>query len=336
MMKIYLKEVVMNMYKLANNDKINENNFIKTLISPQHISSYIEKYFNLNNILNIVLIKAYNNDIYEITTKNNKYILKIFDVDKNYKDIEFEICFSEFINENIILINLIENKKLFRIKYPEGFKYALLMNYIDGNQFNYKNKKDAYLYAINVAKLHNKSYDFQPKLKKEIVLLDEFYKAVDAIINHLKLEKLFIEEFNFIINDIYTQINQIRFSDLTMIYCHGDLHGGNMIYNEEKYIFIDFDDSGYNYVSYELSVFLWSCLIGNRKEHWGIFLDGYLSVNKIQEKDLMYIKSFVLIRDIIIMSRYIKNINIIGKEILNENYISKRIKFLNCILKELK
>lgn len=306
--------------------------FIKSLINPNKISILLKENYHIKNT-NIILIKSQINDIYEISNLKNKYVLKIYNSNKIDTDINFEVEFTKFINKDMIL-DSINGSGIIKIKYPEGYRCAILLNYIDGKILRYKNSNDAYKYGVNVAKFHIKAQGFKSNLNKQININKRVENSVNIIKNHLKLENIFINDFNFIADELNERIQKINFTNLTKGYFHGDLHGGNFICNHKINKFIDFEDCNYGYLVLELATFLWACLIGKRNNQWDIFLDAYKSIKNIEEEDLVYIKTFVAIRDIIIMSKYLENINIFGKEMLNSKYISKRIKFLNELLEE--
>ena len=126
-------------------------------------------------------------------------------------------------------------------------------------------------------------------------------------------------------------LEKIKNLNFTQQYCHNDLHGGNAKKIGKQIFFFDFDFFGYGYSIYELAVFKWSCIIGNRHDAWNNYIKGYESILKIKINEMKYLMYFVAIRDIIIMSQYIENIDTIGHEIINHFYIKKRMLFLKNI-----
>ena len=60
---------------------------------------------------------------------------------------------------------------------------------------------------------------------------------------------------------------------------HGDLHGGNALVSDNEIFFYDFEYSGYGLICYELSIFRWSTLIGNRESQWETFFKGVSFTN---------------------------------------------------------
>jgi len=311
------------------------NIILKSLLSTQSLSNLIADMYHLKYISKINLLKAGFNDIYKINTTDNKYILKIYPINKLKSDLIFEKEFSIYLDkQGLKTLTILQNKSgqhLTQLNYPEGARYAILMLYIGGEELQYKNKEDSFLYGMSIAKLHRSSKNFMfVKKNKNIDLYDMLKISKENITSFLdkKNDLLFFQEF---INKLSIKLNKIPLSELTSLCCHGDLHGGNVLKSNNELYFFDFDFSGYGLLSYELSVFKWACIIGRREKQWEEFINGYESISKIKEIDLKYLILFIAIRDLFVMSNYIKRIDTIGLEVINQGYIQKRIQFLKHI-----
>lgn len=314
-----------------------QTKILKTVLSPVYIQEVVENQYKLNSINNTILIRSSSNDIYKINTKDHQYIFKIFNLDKKFKDLEFEIEYMLYLNSNNILVSFplktVNNKHFIHIKYPEGEKLAILTNYIEGSKLKYISN-DVYLFGRNVAKLHKVSNSFlMPTTKQKKYNIFEILFEKKVIIENF-LRKYHYQHLNFFSNfsNNLLSLNNIKFSKG---YCHNDLHTDNTRKTNNGIYLFDFDFSGYGYVLYELSVFKWSCMIGNRVSSWQQFIKGYESIFKIDINEFNFLLDFVAIRDIIIMSLHINRINIIGHEIISNFYIDKRITFLKNIEKQI-
>ena len=125
------------------------------------------------------------------------------------------------------------------------------------------------------------------------------------------------------------------FPELTRVLCHGECHGANnvMIADSDSGwtpAFFDFDDAGYGYLAYDLSVYLWTKLLGQtsaiegeRRVLWQAFLSGYQSVQKVADHDLAAVASFVCIRHIWLMGEYASRQQIWGQ--LGASWLTKQI-----------
>lgn len=312
---------------------------LKTVLSPTYIKSILIKNYNLNDIHDVFLIKSSINDVYKIVTEENQYIFKIYHHTKKISDLKMEIQFIHYLKDNNILVSYpfstMNDKYVISINYPEGVKFAVLTNFIKGIELTYKTTDDAYLYGENIAKLHNISK------KTSIPFGNKKYDIYQILINSSYIIESFLSRYypsqiEFFSDFSKKLLKKIKKLNLTKQYCHNDLHGGNAIKNNKNIFFLDFDFFGYGYTIYELAVFKWSCMIGNRLNNWERFIKGYESILKINTEDFKYILYFVAIRDIIIMSQYIERVNTLGHEIINNMYIEQRMAFLKNINTKIK
>ena len=314
-----------------------QTNILKTVLSPVYIQEVVENQYKLNSINNTILIRSSSNDIYKINTKDNQYIFKIFNLDKKFKDLEFEIEYMLYLNSNNILVSFplktVNNKRFIHIKYIEGKKLAILTNYIEGSKLKYISN-DLYLFGRNVAKLHKVSNSFLiPTAKQKKYNIFEIFFEKKVIIENF-LRQYHYQHLNFFSNfsNNLLSLKNINFSEG---YCHNDLHTDNTKKTNNGIYLLDFDFSGYGYVIYELAVFKWSCILNNKINIWENFIRGYKSILSVNAQELEYVYSFVAIRDIIVMSFYINRINIIGHKTINNAYINERMKFLKSINKQI-
>ena len=130
---------------------------------------------------------------------------------------------------------------------------------------------------------------------------------------------------------LINKMKQINFNNFKTVVCHGDLHGGNVNKHLNDINFFDFDFCGYGFVSYDISVFRWGCMIGNRNHLWKEFIKGYKTIQIINDIDLENSLLFVAIRDLWIMNLYLSRIETMGKLFISDLYIENRIKFLKNI-----
>lgn len=307
---------------------------LKTTLSSNYIKNVLIENYSLKNINDVFLIKSGINDVYKIITTEKEYIFKIYHQTKKINDLENEIKFIQYLKDNNILVphpfNTINNNCITSINYPEGVKYAVLTNSINGIELTYKTTHDAYFYGQGIAKLHDVSKNFSIPFGYKKYDIDQIMIDSKCIIENL-LSKYYPSQIDFFSNFSKKVLEKVKKLNLPKQYCHNDLHGGNAIKSYNNLSFFDFDFFGYGYTIYELAVFKWSCMLGNRFDHWEEFIKGYESIIKVNAKDFEFILYFVAIRDIIVMSHYVNRIDILSNEVVNRFYIEKRIAFLKSI-----
>ena len=310
---------------------------ISSVISPVFIKTLLLSSYNINKIVNCELLQSNINDIYKVETLNKNYIFKFYNTSKSLFEINFEISFVSYLKSKNIgvaqYIKKIDRDFILKIDTSEGLRYGVLIEFIEGKEPNYKIQDNAFLYGKNVAELHQVSKKFLPNGKiKEIEIYFLLNKSIQSIESFLqKYYKNELSYFKKLFIFLLQKVKNIEFNVLEKVYCHGDLHGGNVLKNLEQFIFFDFDFSGCGFTSYDISVFRWGCIVGKRESAWQNFIKGYKSIRKLNDMDLTYSLIFVLIRDLFIMSLYINRTKTMGTLFINKYYIQNRIKFLQNI-----
>lgn len=316
-----------------------QTDILKTIYSSSYIGTLISNYYNMKNIKTVFLLKSEINDIYRIDTEDTSYVLKIYTISKTISELEFEIDYMVYLKDKGILvptpIKSINNVYLIKINYPEGNKFAILTDLIEGIDFLYNNKNsnDAYTYGVGTAKLHRASENFTPKSKKNMnikLLLTKNSDIVITLLLQCKSDKM--DFFKIFSTNL---LNSIKLSYLKEGFCHGDLHGGNAKKNNDKVGFFDFEFCGYGYNIYDIATFKWGCMIGKRKNDWKNFINGYRKILKFNNLELNYLLHFVAIRHIFIMAMDIQRVNVLGTDIISNIYINNRFKLLEYIDKKI-
>ena len=199
-----------------------------------------------------------------------------------------------------------------------------------GKEATYKNIDDAYIYGLNVAKLHQYSEDFSSTFTKHNIDMDYLlHDSIKTIRHFLYPYQEYRKYFNNFIKKLLNKIENIPMENLDYGFCHGDLHGGNAHKYKKDIEFFDFDFCGFGWRSYDLSVFRWGCRLRNQEDElWNTYLKGYTSIRKVSNLDLEWTKYFLIIRDIWVMALHIENSKSFGTIWISDIYIQKRMKFL--------
>lgn len=306
-----------------------------SLISKECVIEIIQTNYNLGKVIDCMLLHSGINDIYKVITTTEYYIFKIYKLnEKTIKNLYSEVnLLFTLKNDKIVSFPISNNLNQFILELNtiEGIRLAFLSSYIKGKELNFKDDASAFLYGKNMAKLH-KSLDTNKNLhfNSSFDLENNLIKSISNITNFFKYQSKYYNFFLNYSNKVLEKFSKIPIQDFDYGICHNDLHGGNALINKDnKLVYFDFDYCGYNFRIYELSVFKWSCIIRMREEQWNNFIYGYESIKNINKNELKYSYIFVAIRDIIILSEYIRRTERLGILSITDFYIEKRISFLN-------
>ncbi|MPQ43004.1 CotS family spore coat protein [Clostridium tarantellae] len=294
-------------------------------------------------------------NIYLLNTKQGKKILKIIDYDEERLNF---ICKSlSYISKNyknILHINILPNK----LNYIDwkGNKYILL-DLIDGLEFNIANPIDLKIAVEGIAKMHKASmgilsvlnekekdsncnlFNLKEEFQKNIDCLNKFKLQVKEYVYKNEFDKLFLKRVDNIIDEIKDCIKLLEDSEYFslcknkqyIVICHNDLAYHNILINDEQANFIDFDYCKVDLRVKDLANFIIKCIkkFGFSLDIYNNIIDIYGDVFSISKEELEIL--YILIK-------FPKDFCCICKEYYqkekNWSYESFLSKFQNKLFKE--
>ena len=266
--------------------------------------------------LDIIDLKPSRN-VFFLETKQGNKILKMISYDE--ERLNFIIKVTEYLRRNykeVLKINKLREEK-YRIKWNEN--YYVLLDYFEGTEFNMANPIELEVITKAIGRLHKASLGFQREFSKEqFEKNSELFKLLDYFENSKRdLENLkdlvgkykyknefderFIREVDYHLNDIEKCIKLIRGSKYTtlckdkekVVLCHNDLAYHNILFNDGKVSFIDFDYCNINLRVIDLCNFIIKSIkkFGFSLEMYDSIINNYNEENPLskEEKELIYI-----------------------------------------------
>ena len=262
---------------------------IYTKIFKSDVKS-IEKKFNLGKIISFKGIKkGIENTNYLLRTKNNKYILTIFEKRVQKKDLPFFMSLMDKLNNH--KINCPKPQKSKKGNYLVNIKNkpASIVSFVEGKEKNKLKIQDCYEIGKNIAKLHMASKKIK-LYRKNSMSLSSWTKLLNKIGN--KSNKIDIN-----LNDLMeTSLRDIKKKwprKLSSGIIHGDLFIDNIFFKNNKfYGYIDFYFSSNDFLIYEIAICI-NALCFEKKNKKFIFnkkksknlLKGYSSVRKLSKDE---------------------------------------------------
>lgn len=285
------------------------------------------------------------NDIYVVKTSGDTYYLRISIFNwRTKEEINAEIELLNQLYKNGISVskpvqddygNLIHD-----IIAPEGIRYAVLFTEAKGIKNDNPNQKQNFLLGNMVAQIHtyadkitlnNNRFDIDLRH-----LIDEPLKTIKPYMLHR------VDDFEYL-KHIGRQLRVFMKKTLSKSkpeygICHGDMHHGNIHFDNDGTIMIfDFDCFGYGWRAYDIAVFLWHQQLNrsasededSKQKQWESFLDGYNTVRHMNVNELNAIKVFVIIREIWLLGIHLGSLERNrGCDWLSDRYFDFHIKFI--------
>jgi len=246
----------------------------------------IERKFNLGKIISFRGIKkGIENTNYLLRTKNNKYILTIFEKRVQKKDLPFFMSLMDKLNNRKINCPKPQKSKKGNFLVNIKNKPASIVSFVEGKEKNKLKIKDCYGIGKNIAKLHMASKKIK-LYRKNSMSLGSWPKLLNKIGN--KSNKIDVN-----LNDLMkTSLRDIKKRwprKLSSGIIHGDLFIDNIFFKNNKfYGYIDFYFSSNDFLIYEIAICI-NALCFDKKNRKFIFnkkksknlLKGYSSLRKL-------------------------------------------------------
>ncbi len=262
---------------------------IYTKIFKSDVKS-IEKKFNLGKIISFKGIKkGIENTNYLIRTKNNKYILTIFEKRVQKKDLPFFMSLMDKLNNHNINCPKPQKSKTGNYLINIKNKPASIVSFVEGRDKNKLKIKDCYEIGKNIAKLHTASKKIK-LYRKNSLSLSSWPKLLNKIGN--KCNKIDVN-LNNLMKTTLTDIKKRWPRKLSSGIIHGDLFIDNIFFKNNKfYGYIDFYFSSNDFLIYEIAICI-NALCFDKKNKKFIFnkiksknlLKGYSSVRKLSKDE---------------------------------------------------
>ena len=262
---------------------------VYTKISKNDIIS-IDRKFNLGKIISFKGIKkGIENTNYLIRTKNNKYILTIFEKRVQKKDLPFFMSLMDKLNNH--KINCPKPQKSKKGNYLVNIKNkpASIVSFVEGKEKNKLKIKDCYEIGKNIAKLHIVSKKIK-LYRKNSMSLNSWSKLLNKIGNKYKKIEVNLNE---LIKTSFADIKKRWPKKLTSGIIHGDLFIDNIFFKKNKFHgYIDFYFAANDFFMYEIAICINALcfdkknrkFIFNRKKSKN-FLKGYSSLRKLSKNE---------------------------------------------------
>jgi Ser/Thr protein kinase RdoA (MazF antagonist) len=276
-----------------------------------------------NNFGELNLVRDWIGQVYELTDKNKRYILKVFRKEQTNAAIQSVGVMQYLYNNNFSVPNIIETK--------EGNGY-----------FTYKNQI-VVLYECIVGKEMDKGTNLfyvgeQTGLMRKImesyrgkVIHHDYNFFVKRYLDIMEMKE-YLNAYKFIMlgNELWDRVK-----DLPYGFVHGDLHVGNMFVRQEKIIFYDFDACSLTSPVYDIATFCdatdYFDLSLNNFENGMLqtqknvleFLKGYEKYYELGKDEEKAIFDFIAIRHFDIQATIIESqgVNCVDEFFLDEQYL---------------
>jgi len=262
---------------------------VYTKLIKKDISSLINNY-QINKVEKFKGIKkGIENTNYLLKTKQNKFILTIFEKRVKKKDLPFFMNLMEKLNhKKIICPKPLRTKKGTHITNIKT-KSACIVTFLEGKDKTILNNKNCFDVGKNIAKFH--------KVTSKLKLYRQNSMSIHRLNDLLKTIKFKSNQItpnlkntlNLCLKDIKNKWPK----NLPQGIIHGDLFIDNIFFNKNKFSgFIDFYFSSNDYLIYEIAICINALCFDKKKNKFVMnsskiknLINGYESIRTLSKKE---------------------------------------------------
>lgn len=244
------------------------------------------------------------NDVYLILEEDCKYFLRVsHEIRFSKKDYEEELTVILQLKANAINtcmpVGQQDNTYIWEITAPEGIRVAVLFEEVRND-----NTESTYKMGELAASIHRVSDEINFQISRQSISLQQLIiQPIKSIgeANVLKeADMKFLEESS---KQMWNDLTDIIPKEAPYYgFCHGDIHSGNVYFENRVPQIFDFDCMGDGYRVYDLCVYLWDETSVKEdfmnSEEWKDYLKGYEEVRKLSETEIVSIPAFAALRQL--------------------------------------
>ncbi|MDC1091268.1 homoserine kinase [Candidatus Pelagibacter ubique] len=262
---------------------------VYTKLIKKDISSLINNY-QINKIEKFQGIKkGIENTNYLLKTKQNKFILTIFEKRVKKKDLPFFMNLMEKLNhKKIICPKPLRTKKGTHITNIKT-KSACIVTFLEGKDKTILNNKNCFDVGKNIAKFHKVTTKLKLYRQNSMSIhrLNDLLKTIKFKSNQISPNLK--NTLNLCLKDIKKKWPK----NLPQGIIHGDLFIDNIFFNKNKFSgFIDFYFSSNDYLIYEIAICINALCFDKKKNKFVMnsskiknLINGYESIRTLSKKE---------------------------------------------------
>lgn len=246
----------------------------------------------------ILALNSYENRVYQVGVDQAEPVIAKFYRPGRWTDAqileEHAFCF-ELAQADISVVAPLCNEQQQSLLLFDQFRFALFARR-GGRAPELDDPEHLYQLGVALGQIHavgaQKSYQERPVLDAK----SYGWQSRELILQH-HIPTSLRPAYESISQELLERVDQrlADYSDVTHIRVHGDCHGGNVLWRDDRPHFVDFDDSRMAPAIQDL----WMLLTGERYQQemqLGEVIAGYEEFNRFNPRELNLIESYRILR----------------------------------------
>lgn len=303
------------------------------ILNTTAISEFLHKNYSLGRQIACVLEKSAPSAVYRIEVEEGTFALKLYNSMRPY---EFEREFVTFLHRKGVnvasLISTDSGAPFFSTSCCGTKLHGVLHHYIDGRDPAHDESEDAIMYGQELARLHEASLDFKPKVAPPefdpVKRLEADLECVTSVLKSLERRNA-LAQYQTAAKSLRERLVEGRRQFQSNRFLHGDSHGGNAKILRGKMSFFDFELACRGPLEWDIACFRWASIIGKREKSYENFLTGYKNVAGDIELSDAIISNYTALKEMEVVSNHLGMSKILGSWFITDRYLKMRLNAMN-------
>jgi len=287
------------------------------------------------------------NDHYQIETKDQKYIFRIYrNTHRSFQEISSEVFFLNVLKEKGVGISFpirtLNEEQILEFDAAEGTRYGVLFSYAQGESLDMLSDQQLANLGEELARIHQFSAEITlPFERREYNLDTTILQPIHALKPILDVNSAMAVWITETKERVISKFKTFDLSKFSYGYCHYDLFPKNFHFDHENQItFFDFDFLGKGYLVNDLMTFwLHLSLHATFKKitqeeadrQFSVFIAAYRGIRQLHENEIAAIPYLSFGFWIFFMNFHQEHFDDFSNPFFNARYINQRLDLIKTL-----
>jgi Ser/Thr protein kinase RdoA (MazF antagonist) len=299
-----------------------------------HGASVLEKVAEAYDfpVVSCRLLKPSLNDTYLLTTRDNRYVVRVYRAKRFAAEIAYELDLLNHLAAKNVPVSVpvaAKDGHLFVSLFaPEGIRHFVVFSYSPGTPMVWTNADHCYLAGRLLATIHAGSEEFESRHARSSLdlayLIDSPLAAVQPFLVHRPADFAYLDE---LATKLRSYVIAAKDAGLGWGVCHGDFGAKNILVSPNEVVVLDFDFCGVGWRSYDFTSIRKAAIEHHLPTHWESFLRGYTEIRPLADIDRKAVHVFRALRTLSMLGVFAQNADEWGAEILDDRRLDRWLRF---------
>jgi Ser/Thr protein kinase RdoA (MazF antagonist) len=319
---------------MTENDAVQSRPVLYSTFSSKAVKEQVLSNYDLGAAIECSLFRRGLNDTYLVSADDRRFALRLYRFRWRTREAVLgEVAALQHLSARGISVAApiprSDGALATHIDAPEGPRYAVLFQWVAGEEPSYTNVAHAQLYGRLAAQLHIAGDDLTPSGARAPLDFDYLLeKPFEALRPGFNSRPLLAVRFDALMDRLRIRVERAKAELQDWGFCHGDLHGGNAHCDNEHLTLYDFDCCGSGWRIYDLATYRWAARLRKVEDQaWKPFIEAYLKIRPTAVQSIRHVGLFVLLRHLWLQGYFAWNAVEGGAGFQNDQYFGDLVTF---------